>query len=214
MWDMSKTVRAVLAVSLLLNLVLLAAAGVWVSKRVWPAPPERPNYSGMAQEFMTGLPGAEVALVGDSHIAGGAWSEVLGMPVAARGQSGARIAELDGAVDALPHDAREVVVWAGTNDVIAGHDVAQVEADMEAMLAKVEAVAPAASVIVLSVPPLNGWDEGPANDALRRAADDAGAVYMETAPALDAHMASDGVHVRGPGYTALADRLRGALTTG
>lgn len=152
-----------------------------------------------------------VTLIGDSQVALGPWSELLGRPVDNRGVSGLEIAEVAAFVDqVVAPDADHVVVWAGTNDVIRrGPD--SIEADMAELLAAVRAQAPGAQVVVLTVPPLRGDVDGipRANAALERAAEGADAVVVDVTGALavPGRMHADGVHLGEAGYEAVGELL-------
>lgn len=212
---MSKGSRAALVVSLVLNLVLLAGA-VWVVSLVGARPlaeqvgvveSRRPAYDVYAEERFEGLPGAPVAVVGDSHADLGSWSELLGEPVAERGQSGATTAEIAAWADEVSADTGKTIVLAGSNDVLTGTPLDRLRADA----ARLYTALPG-EVVAVGVPPLAGLEDqaAAANDALRAAAEEAGARWVDPTGVLSGPglMRHDGVHLTGDGYLALATALR------
>lgn len=208
------SVRLVLVMSLFLN-VLLLVCGVWVvsqvgtrvlAEQVGIVEPRRPAYGLYAEEKFTGLPGAKVAVVGDSQAEYGPWSELLGQPVAVRGQAGALTSEITGWVDFLPEGVETTFIFTGSNDVLHGTPIDQVRQNAEELYRKV----PGRGVAV-GVPPLEGRDEQVAvvNAALRQAATGAGIEWLDPAHVLTAptSIRHDGVHLTGQGYAELARSL-------
>ncbi|MCZ4325216.1 GDSL-type esterase/lipase family protein [Brachybacterium paraconglomeratum] len=207
----------VLVLSLLLNVALLAAGGWYLSERgarpiaedLGIVEERRPAYEVYAGERFTGLEGEATVLIGDSQVERGPWSEVLDAPVALRGQGGMLIAEVTAtAPDTIPEGAERVIIWAGSNDALHERTPAEAGADMTELLAAVEAAAPGAELVVLSLPPLEWVDVTDTNTALETAAADAGATWVDVTPALNGLLADDGVHLTGPGYEVVADALR------
>lgn len=214
---MKRSARWVLVLSLLLNVALLAGAGWYVSERgarpvaedLGVVEERRPAYDVYADERFAELDGEPVVLVGDSQIERGPWSEVLDTPVAVRGQGGMLIDEVTAtAPELIPADAERIIVWAGSNDVLAEHAPGQIGEDMSELLTAVSAAAPDAELVVLSLPPLEWTDVTDANAALEAAADQAGATHLDVTPTLDGHLADDGVHLTGAGYEVVAELLR------
>ncbi|WP_431794771.1 GDSL-type esterase/lipase family protein [Micrococcus luteus] len=212
---MSRGMKAVLAVSLALNVLLLAGAA-WVVAQVGARPlaeqvgvleARRPAYDVYAVERFDGLPGSSTVVIGDSQAELGPWSEILGGPVAVRGQGGATTAEIAGWTWAVPTSTARTIVLAGSNDVLLGTDHSRLRDDAERLYAALPG-----EVVAVGVPPLAGLEteSAAANEVLREAADAAGATWVDptaalTGPGLVRH---DGVHLTGTGYEALARLLR------
>lgn len=212
---MSRSLKAVFAVSLVLNLLLLGGAA-WFAGKVGPRhvaeqagilEPRRPAYDVYAHERFDGLPGAGTAVIGDSHAEYGPWAELLDEPVAVRGQAGATTAEIRGWAGDVPPEAERVIVFAGSNDVLLGGGLSTLRADAEALYQS-----PPGHVVAVGVPPLSGLEDRAreANAVLRDAADAAGAEWVDPTGSLSAPglMRHDGVHLTGAGYEALAGLLR------
>lgn len=206
------------ALSLLLNLALIAAAAWLVTERgartvaedMGVVEPRRPAFDFYADERFANLSGAPLAVIGDSQVERGPWSEVLDREVAVRGQSGQLTSEVAASAHLVPENAQAVIVWAGSNDVMGEHDPAQIGEDMAVLLDRISTAAPDADLIVLSVPYLKWVDESQvdaANDAIEDTADSAGATFVDVTPALDGLLVHDGVHVTGAGYEAVAEIL-------
>lgn len=212
---MSRGMKAVLAVSLLLN-VLALIGGAWLVSQVGARPlaeqvgvvePRRPAYEVYAEERFEGLPGAAAVVIGDSHAEYGPWAELLDEPVAVRGQAGATTAEIRGWAGGVPPEAERVFVFAGSNDVLLGEDLTKLRADAETLYRSLPG-----EVVAVGVPPLVGLESRArsANDVLRDAARAAGVEWVDpttglSGPGLVRH---DGVHLTGAGYEALAGLLR------
>lgn len=212
---MSKWGKAVLAVSLVLNMLALIG-GAWLVSQVGARPlaeqvgvvePRRPAYDFYAEERFEGLPGADTLVVGDSHAEFGPWSELLGEPVAVRGQAGATTAEIRGWVDDVPPEAERVIVFAGSNDVLLGEDLTRLRADAEALYRSLPG-----EVVAVGVPPLVGLEDRAreVNAVLCDAALAAGVEWVDPTAALSGPglVRHDGVHLTGDGYEALAGLLR------
>ena len=146
-------------------------------------------------------------VVGDSHAEYGPWSELLGEPVAVRGQAGATTVEVTGWADGVPDSAERVIVFAGSNDVLRGAEPAHLRQDAEALYRSLPG-----HVVAVGVPPLVGLEAeaAEANAVLRDAATAAGAEWVDPTAALSGPglVRHDGVHLTGDGYEALADLLR------
>lgn len=216
---MSRTWRVLLVVSLVVNLLGAAALGLLareqgahnVLESAGLVEPRRPAFDFYATERFEGLPGQGVVLVGDSHVERGPWSELLGRPVAVRGQFGQMIYEVAASLDVtLDGKAEAVVVWAGSNDVMSGRSLGQIEADMADLL---ERIGPQTRVVVLSIPPLVGFNSEveAANDTIRLAADRAGATFVDVTEPLRGKLAHDGVHLTADGYKSVSDALAQVL---
>lgn len=216
---MSRVSKAILAVSLAFNVFALIAGGLLLghagvrgtAEAAGLVEPRRPAYDFYAAERWEGLPGWDgTVLIGDSQVERGPWAELLGEPVAVRGQSGALTAEVVGWADDIPTGARRVIVWTGSNDVLQGHPAERVGQDVEGLLRTVRAQAPHAIITVLTIPPLAGQDRvGAANDAIRQAAAHVGASLVDPTDALSEPGAfvHDGVHLTADGYEAVARAL-------
>lgn len=208
---MSRGMKAALALSLLLN-VLLLAGSAWVVSQVGARPlaeragivePRRPAYDFYAGERFDELPGAPVVVIGDSQAENGPWSELLDEPAAVRGQGGATTAEIAGWAATVPDTTERVIVLAGSNDVLLGTDHGQLRADAEHLYTALPG-----EVVAVGVPPLAGREAeaASANAVLRDAADAAGATWLDPTEALAGPglLRHDGVHLTGAGYEALA----------
>ncbi len=215
-YDPSVNRSVVLALSLLLNLALLAAGGWYlaecgarpIAEDLGIVDERRPAYEVYADERFAGLEGEATVLIGDSQIERGPWSEVLDAPVAVRGQGGMLLDEVTATVPETVHgDAERVIVWAGSNDVLHERTPDDAGRDMGELLAAVEDAAPGAELVVLSLPPLEWGDVTATNIALGAAAERAGATWVDVTPALDGQLADDGVHLTGAGYEAVAEAL-------
>ena len=218
---MTRIWRLLLVVSLAVNLVGAAALGLLVREQgargtleaSGLVEPRRPAFDFYARERFQGLPGQGVVLIGDSHVERGPWAELLDRPVAVRGQSGQMIREAAGSIDVMADgDAEVVVVWAGSNDVMSGRSPDQIETDMVDLLGRLH---PSTRVVVLSVPPLAGFDSQVAagNEAIARAADQAGATFVDVTVLLRGKLAHDGVHLTADGYEAVSVRILPMLTS-
>lgn len=205
--------------SLILNIALLVSATWYIHERGARTVAEnlglvelrRPAYDFYAEERFSDLPGSEVVVIGDSQVERGPWSELLNKPVAVRGQSGQLISEVTASAPAIvPPRAGTVIAWAGSNDAMGGHDPSRIEGEMSELLGAIADAAPDASLVVLSVPPIEWVDDvviESTNIALRRAADSAGATFVDVTPTLDGLLVNDGTHISGAGYDAVADVL-------
>lgn len=221
---MNRWVKVALALSLALNLVLVVTAGWYVAKvgarpvaeAVGVIEPRRPDFQHLAQYRYSGLPSADVVVLGDSQAEYGPWSELLGEPVSNRGLYGAEIAEVNATLDrTLTGDPEVVLIWVGTNDSFNGRSPEQVETDMRNLLAEVKTRAPEARLLVLSIP-LAKWQRenvGPSNEAARQAVVASGAEWIDITEATDG-MWVDGLHVSGEAYAIIADMLRARLMGG
>lgn len=213
----------VLVLSLLLNVAVLAVAGVYVAnnglstltQRLGLTDPSRSQFVELARERFGNLPGAAVAFVGDSHVQNAPLSELVGQ-VASRGIGGQTVDDTAAWLDAVLDDPEleRLVVWAGSNDILRGKPAEQTGEDMQALLAAVEDARPEVEVALLSVPPLRDSAEDVAamNDVLREAAEDSGAEWLDVTGDLSADglMDSDGIHLTPSGYVAIAPALRRA----
>jgi hypothetical protein len=213
--------RLVTGLSLAANTAGAALAAVVVRKKglapivraIRPPRAEPVPYARLARERFADLPGAPVVLMGDSQAQGCPAGELFGR-VAVRGIGGQTIAEVHGWLDLVLADPQleRLIVWAGTNDVLLGHDGDRIGADMAALLR--DAAGRDVQLVVLSVPPLTGHETAVqrANDALQVAAEKADAVFVDLSTALAGGMADDGVHISPAGYARLrtvADQVAG-----
>lgn len=190
-----------LAVSLAVNLLAATAGVVYVVRH---AAPETPDYPALGVERFEALPGAALTLVGDSQVQNGRWSELLGEPAANRGIGGQTVADTASWISLPLSDpkVRQLVVWAGTNDVLEGIPPEETGKDLSTLLERVHEARPDVAVTVLTVPPMPAHPEVKAtNAAITRAAGsvvDVGPLPLEP----------DGVHVTPAGYVKVANLLR------
>lgn len=216
---MKRFAQVALVLSLLTNVVLLGGASLYLTERgaravaedLGVVEPRRPAFAFYADERFGDLQGEEVTIIGDSQVERGPWSEILDRPVAVRGQGGQLIAEV---TESVPHtvspDTSVVIVWAGSNDVLASRSADDVGADMGRLIDAVRSVAPGAEVVALSVPPLVGFEDDVA--AVNEVIQGLDARYVDVSPALEGRLANDGVHITGEGYTELGSLLRPHLS--
>lgn len=211
---MKTAARAALVLSLLTNVVLLSCAGWYLDERGARAIAEdlgvvesrRPAFDFYAEERFGDLQGEDVTIIGDSQVERGPWSEVLDHPIAVGGQGGQLIGEV---TESVPHtvsaDASAVIIWAGSNDVLSNRSTDEIGADLDSLIEAVTSAAPEAEILVLSIPPLVGFEREAeaANAAVRRL----DATYVDVTTALEGRLAHDGVHITGEGYAEVGALL-------
>lgn len=177
------------------------------------------------------IPGGAVVLLGDSHLAYGAWDEWLpGLTVVNRGVPGAAIVHVSAFAKTLSlDDAAAVVLQVGTNDLLF-EDARQTLLAYRTLVRELRVAAPGARLIVCTLPGVNNevrWtglapeDVAEVNDGLRVLAKAEGLGLVDVADAFDAtggvlpeHLTDDGVHLRGEGYQVWVRRMRPLLTGG
>lgn len=103
-----------------------------------------------------------------------------------------------------------VLFMAGTNDIHQGHSAAQAIADLDALLALIQAAAPNAVIVVGQIPYALSWDAG------QRAAADAYNAHiaviagpwlpMRRVDMRGVHISGDNVHPDAAGYQDMAER--------
>lgn len=166
----------------------------------------------------------QLVLLGDSLFAGGEWSQWLpqwwvinaGVP---GDTSAGLLARFSADLDAQAH---VVSILIGTNDLTARIPRDEVAHNVELLIARVEAKAPRAQVLVQSVPPrtsrLRGKLRG-LNLDLERIAAGRGATYLDLWPALAddsgrlrRELTPDDLHLNGAGYQAWVSALRPVLS--
>ena len=139
------------------------------------------------------------------------------------GHSGLRIDELAALVDeaVVRHEPEVVLLMIGTNDVLQGYRLAQAPQRLSALIDRLAARAPSASILVASLTPLAtpGLDERVRryNAAIRAIVGDKAAQgkrvrFLDMYPALAPDDLADGVHPDANGYRRMASVWRSALT--
>jgi len=227
--------QRVLLLSVAVNVALGAAlAAVAVRRLTAQRPAGREAYGrarvGHFAELTASRPaggGPHVVIIGASEVDWAEWHELLGRPIANRGVSGDRVADVAARLDsALAGAPRLVFLSIGLNDLLQGRTSAEVASDHVRLLAAVHARQPAARVVVVSVQPVNEALLTASGERLSQAAVDetnrrlasgavaAGAEWLDIGPRLargdgqlDERFTVDGVHLNGRGYRAWADGL-------
>ncbi len=124
-----------------------------------------------------------------------------------------------------PYHPRQIVLYIGDNDIAAGRSPEWVQADFEALIARIRHIAPQAPVLALSIKPSlarwNMWDEmRRANDLMRAACEeDESLTFVDmAAPLLDGDgtprkdvFLDDGLHLNATGYELWAAKLKPLL---
>lgn len=154
-----------------------------------------------------------MTLVGDSLIANGPWNEILTPEAANRGQSGIQTAEITGTLDSkLTGTEKIIYLWAGTNDVLAGKPVDEIQQDYSDLLSGIQQHSPQAQIVALSIPGTFATDDiSRANEAIKGVADSHGVQWVDTSGTAGRHLLTDQIHVSGEGYVSLSAELKGYL---
>lgn len=150
-----------------------------------------------------------------------------GLPVIGRGFGGSTIPDSTFYADRIvvPYHPKLIVIYAGDNDVEAGHSPAQVLADFKAFVARVRRDLPHVAIAFVSIKPsVARWKLWPrmreANTGIERwAATQRDIVYVDTASKmLDANggprpelLRKDGLHMRPAGYAIWIAALKPVL---
>lgn len=223
---MSRT-RALLAASLIANLVAVVVLGVYVAsvgvgevlEKAGLRDPDKPDYGALAQDRFAGLPGADVVVLGDSLVQDGPFGELVGKS-ARRGIGGATIADVTAMVPfSLKATTGQVLVIAGVNDVLQDHNTATVEDDARGLVQAIGEVAPDAEVVWLEVLAPEGMSDQAAevNAGIEAAATDdtfetfAADGVLSADGDLEARFTYDGTHLNPTGYAEIGGDLRAAL---
>jgi len=143
-------------------------------------------------------------------------TDFAGTPVINRGFGGSTLPDVVRYADriVIPYHPREIVLYAGDNDIAAGRSPEQVLADFKTFVAKVEAALPGTPIAFVSIKPsparaaLIGRMRQ-ANALVRRFSAGRGVAYVDVfTPMLDAKGAprgelfgDDGLHMNRAGYT-------------
>jgi len=227
--------RRVLLLSVAVNVALGAAlAAVAVRRFTAQRPAGRDAYGrarvGHFAELAASRPaggGPDVVIIGASNVDWAEWHELLGRPVANRGVSGDRVADVEARLDsALAGAPRLVFLSIGLNDLLQGRSPAEVASDQAHLVAAIRGHRPAARVVVVSVQPVNEALLAASGERLSQAAVDetnrrlasgataAGAEWLDIGPRLargdgqlDERFTVDGVHLSGRGYRVWAEAL-------
>ena len=178
-------------------------------------------------ELFVELPATPQAVVmaGDSIVARGEWRELLDDPrVRNRGLPGERVGDLELRLPSLVEGPPAILVlWVGINDLMGGEPPEKVAAAYENALVALRASAPRVRVLVLSVLPVakarvpelsrrSAVDE--LNALLQTRVGRHGSTYVDLARTvagadgtLSPPYTTDGVHLSGRGYRAVAQVL-------
>lgn len=172
------------------------------------------------------LASADLAIVGDSIVAFGDWSSLLGRPVAKVGVCGARSSDLAECVTAAARPGRTLILSVGVNDIF-DH-----QGTPEEIAARVLTLArqgrDAGARVLVCLPLLTRVDAHnarivPLNAALARACRAAGFTCIDANPGLApasggglllAEYTTDGIHLTPAGYAVLAASIAPGINPG
>ena len=227
--------RRVLLLSVAANVALATALGAIAVRRLSAHQPAGREAYGRARLGHFGDlaahsaegGGPDVVIIGASSVDWAEWHELLGRPIANRGVSGDRVADVMARLDsALAGGPRLVVLSIGLNDLLQGRSPAEVASDQARLVTAVRGRRPAARVVVVSVQPVNEALLAANGERLSQATIDetnrllaggvaaAGAEWLDVGPhlaradgQLDERFTVDGVHLTGSGYRAWAEAL-------
>jgi lysophospholipase L1-like esterase len=168
--------KAILILSLALNIVVLAVAGLFFVRKGGmdylrakyverfvdspyadpSAPYHESTYHRAFQSQFTTLPvdSNTVLFVGDSHVERGRWEEYLQFPVRNRGIGGEEIENLRWRAESLTRGApKQIFLWTGANDARLGRSPDYILATYDRILETLRAKSPRTQLFVLSIPP-------------------------------------------------------------
>lgn len=180
---------AVLMVSLLLNVALGGLVGVKLRRR-WIARHTPNDFAQLGAERFGGVSPGRVGLVGDSQAQNAPLLELVS-DWRQYGIGGATIRDVASWVTLA--DCDELVVMAGTNDMLIGRPVGESVTDAERLLDL------AARPVTWTAVPLPGADE--LNGALRELVESRGGRWVDVD--LGPDWTDDGVHFNRPAYQRL-----------
>ncbi len=186
---------------------LLLLILIWA---LWPSPYSRVKNLGSR--------GSAIVAFGDSLTAGygaGAGEDypsrlslLIGQPVLNAGVSGdtteGALARLDD--DVLAHDPRIVIVGLGGNDFLSGVSIATTEANLRAIVRKIEAGGAMVVLLAFRFPTLNANYE----EMYKRVAREEGCLLVSRVLAgilTDPALKSDSIHPNARGYQLMAERI-------
>lgn len=165
-------------------------------------------------------PEGAIALAGDS-LAAEFPAELLPAPLLNRGWPGETVAGLSARIDeTLERDPAVLILVTGTNDVLRGRDLRELEQRFGVLLRRCRAALPEATIAVISVPPITNrrvpvTAVRATNDVLRERAAAHGVLFVDVLALLAGDsgeplpgMSRDGVHLTARGYGAIASLLR------
>lgn len=161
---------------------------------------------------------ADLLLIGTSTIS--LWNTECSFPgreVVKRGLSGAMIADIDSNLDDLfgQVSPRQILLYAGENDIARGDDAEQVSRALLALIDRVRANFPRSELLVMAIKPsparMAVWPRAVAvNAALQAAAAQRGYCLIEMASPLmgpdgpdPRYFQSDGIHLTPEGYARI-----------
>lgn len=223
--------RALLGLSLLLNLCVLAAAA-WLAwgggVRVLTRRFVEPEHVRWVSQFeLLPVERGDVVFLGDSITLGGRWHELFpGVPVRNRGIGGDTTT---GVLDRLEPIARgqpgQLFLAIGTNDLFIGTPPQQIAAGVLEIVERVERASPDTEVFVQSVLPRAAeWAERveELNVLLEQVAKQAGATWIDLYPhfldesdrSIADELANDELHLLGPGYLLWRSQIAGYVRGG
>ena len=149
-----------------------------------------------------------------------------GQPVINRGFGGSHLADVSHYVDRIvwPYCPRQIVIYAGDNDIAHGLSAIDVVSDFRSLIAKIRVCAPVAEIYYLSIKPsIARWEHYPkmqqANVQIRRLAETDSRLHFVdvAAPMLDDNgqvrpdlFVADGLHLNAQGYDIWARELTAA----
>lgn len=214
---------------------MLAGAGAESAAAASPAPAASARYADTAEyrarraafEREPARPGA-VVFLGDSLTAGGNWDArwpAAARPVLNRGLPGDRVRDVAARVrEVARHRPAAVFLMAGINDLVFERRGADAVArDLEALVRRLRAQCPTATIFVQSVLPASAAvaaDVRRLNGRLARAAPRLGARYVDLYPAMASPggalrdgLSADGLHLAPAAYALWAGAV-GPLVDG
>jgi lysophospholipase L1-like esterase len=225
----NKTVKRLLAVSLILNFLLLGMTVTHHFKTEFrkEVPPQRAPFYDYRNELLTSYPvkkGA-VVFVGDSHVQFNEWSEMLDYPnILNRGIGGESTEQLKQRIAsiALQHPEKMFII-AGTNDILGGVKARITLRNYDDMLSIIQKTSPETAVYVCAIFPTI-WEPAAEvselNDAIRRLARKYRYTFLDTFTPLllnntiNPTFTRDGIHLNSKGYQAIKPLFLQSLNEG
>ena len=195
-----------------------------------PAPPTI-RQTDTVEHAVTAQPAehdVDLLLIGTSTIS--RWNtgcSFPGLTVVKRGLSGALIRDIDQNLDDLLGEMspRQIVLYAGENDIVGNNDAEQVSQALLALIGRVQTRFPQARILVLAIKPtparMAAWPRAvTVNAALRAAAAQGGYRVVEMASPLmgpdgpdPRYFVADGIHLTPEGYARIDAQIAAYLTS-
>ncbi|MCB9760597.1 MAG: hypothetical protein H6739_12215 [Alphaproteobacteria bacterium] len=183
----------------------------------------------VAQDALNPPPADPVLVIGSSSIR--RWEraglDLADWPIVQRGFGGALLTDVAGHAGAivLPYQPAAVLLFAGTNDIAAGHDPDQVLGDLRCLIQQLRASGSVAPVLFIGITPTparwSSWDlASQVNAAVAELAEGNGRlVYVDVPtaflrtgqPPSSALFVDDGLHLNEAGYALWTAVVRPAL---